>query len=75
MLACNIAVATPLKVAVLQVMSCTVLLAATLGFLVTELQTYHGKTLAERVNSGIFRAGYCIGTALLVLSLVWGLEC
>lgn len=61
------------QVAVLQSVSGTVLLWATLSVLGSELQTYVGSTLAEKTNRCIFRFNYCFGTSLLVASLVWPL--
>ncbi len=62
-----------IHIAILQSISGAILLWATLSVLGSELQTYIGSTLAERVNRWIFRFNYCLGTCLLVTSLVWPL--
>lgn len=59
------------QMALLQLLSGALLLWATLSLLGWEIQSWKGRTLAERVNRGIFRCGYCLGTAILAASLTW----
>jgi hypothetical protein len=60
-------------VALLQAVAGGVLLWATISYLGWEIQSYKGLTLVEQVNRWIFRLFYCLGTSLLVVSLVWPL--
>lgn len=55
----------------LQIAGASLLLWGTLFVRGWEIQTYKGKTLVERVNKWIYRALYCVGTAILVSSLTW----
>ena len=57
--------------AALQVIAGAILLWATLSYLGWEIQTYKSETLGEKVNRWIFRGNYCVGTAVLVCSLLW----
>lgn len=59
------------QVALLQLLSGAILLWATLSVLGWEIQSYAGRTLAERVNRWVFRCGYCLGTGILAASLAW----
>ena len=61
----------PGYVAGLQVIAGAVLLWATLSYLGWEIQSYKGENLGEKVNRWIFRGNYCLGTGILVCSLVW----
>ena len=53
---------------IFQIIGASLLLWATLFVRGWDIQTHGGVTLAERVNRWIFRALYCIGTALIVSS-------
>lgn len=53
---------------ILQVIGVLLLLWATLFIRGWDIQTYGGVTLTERVNRWIFRALYCIGTAIIISS-------
>lgn len=55
----------------LQVGGAMLLLWGTLFVRGWEIQTYHGGTLVELVNRWIYRAMYCLGTAVIVCSLAW----
>jgi ABC-type arginine/histidine transport system permease subunit len=55
----------------LQIAGASVLLWGTLFVRGWEIQTFKGQTLIERVNRWIYRALYCVGTAVLVSSLTW----
>jgi hypothetical protein len=59
------------QIAILQIVGALLLLWGTLFVRGWQIQTYEGTTLIERVNQWIYRALYCIGTAVLVASLVW----
>jgi hypothetical protein len=56
----------------LQISGAGLLLWATLAVRGWEVQTFANTTLTERVNQWLFRSLYCIGTALLVLTVAWG---
>jgi hypothetical protein len=53
---------------VLQVLGAGALLWGTLFVSGWDIQTFGGVTLTERINRSIYRALYCVGTAILVLS-------
>ncbi len=55
----------------LQIIGGCLLLWGTLFIRGWEIQTYCGITLSEQVNRWIYRALYCVGTALIICSLVW----
>lgn len=59
------------SIAWLQILGACALLWGTLFIRGWEIQTHGGVTLTERVNQWIYRALYCIGTAILVFSLAW----
>lgn len=59
------------SVTLLQVLGSSVLLWGTLFVRGWDIQTFKGETLIELVNQLVFRTMYCIGTALLVVSVVW----
>ncbi len=54
----------------LQIIGAMILLWGTLFVRGWEIQSYGGVTLSERVNRWIYRALYCIGTAIIICSLV-----
>lgn len=54
-----------------QIAGACLLLWGTLFVRGWEIQTYKGVTLAERVNQWIYRTMYCLGTSILVCSIVW----
>jgi hypothetical protein len=54
----------------LQITGAMLLLWGTLFVRGWEIQSYGGVTLSERVNKWIYRALYCIGTTIIVCSLV-----
>ena len=60
-------------IALLQIAGACLLLWGTLFVRGWEIQSYGGVTLTERVNQWLFRALYCIGTAVLICSLSWPL--
>ena len=62
---------TPRFISALQVAGALLLLWGTLFVRGWEIQTYKGATLIELVNQWIYRSLYCVGTAVLVASLVW----
>lgn len=53
---------------ILQITGVLLLLWATLFVRGWDIQTYGGVTLTERINRWIFRALYCIGTAIIISS-------
>jgi uncharacterized membrane protein len=55
----------------LQILGAGLLLWGTLFVRGFEIQTYYGNTLSERVNQWLYRALYCIGTAIIICSLSW----
>ena len=61
--------ATAETVSWLQIAGASVLLWGTLFVRGWEIQTYAGVLFTERVNQWLYRALYCIGTAVLVYSL------
>ena len=63
--------ATARHIAILQVVGALLLLWGTLFVRGWQIQTYEGTTVIERINQWIYRALYCVGTAVLVASLVW----
>jgi hypothetical protein len=54
---------------ILQIGGAGALLWGTLFVRGWDIQTYSGVTLTERINRSIYRALYCAGTAIVVLSL------
>ena len=54
----------------LQITGAMLLLGGTLFVRGWEIQSYGGVTLSERVNKWIYRALYCIGTTIIICSLV-----
>lgn len=62
---------SPTAIAVLQISGASVLLWATLFVRGWDIQTLSGVTLAERVNRWLYRFLYCLGTAVIALSLAW----
>ena len=62
---------TPKSVAWLQVGGACLLLWGTLFVRGWDVQTIGGVTLTERVNHWLYRSLYCLGTSVLVFSLVW----
>lgn len=64
-------IASPYLIGTLQVIGACLLLWGTLFVRGWEIQTYKGHTLIERVNQWIYRTLYCVGTAVLVASLIW----
>ena len=63
--------ATPTTIAGLQIAGACVLLWGTLFIRGWEILTYGGVSLTERVNQWLYRALYCVGTALVVYSLAF----
>ncbi|UCG55413.1 MAG: hypothetical protein JSV32_04215 [Dehalococcoidia bacterium] len=55
----------------LQIVAGLLLLWATFFVRGWEIQSYGGVTFSERVNQWIYRFLYFIGTAIIVLSLIW----
>lgn len=58
-------------VTVIQVFGACTLLWGTLFVRGWDIQTYGGVTLTERANQWIYRFLYCLGTVVIVMSLVW----
>lgn len=58
-------------IVLLQTGAAGVILGATLAVLGSEIQSYVGQTLPEKVNRWLYRVFYVVGTYLLVLSLTW----
>lgn len=58
-------------ISVIQVVGASLLLWGTLFVRGWEIQTYCGVTLGERVNQWLYRGLYCVGTSIVVASLVW----
>jgi small-conductance mechanosensitive channel len=56
-------------VSVFQILGAGALLWGTLFVRGWHIQTLSGVTLTERINQWIYRALYCVGTAILVLSV------
>ncbi len=63
--------ARPAVVAFLQLVAAGIILGATLAVLGSEIWSYTGQTLPEKVNRWLYRVLYVVGTYLLVLSLTW----
>jgi hypothetical protein len=63
--------ATGATIKILQVCGALILLWATLFVRGWEIQTYAGVTFSERVNQWVYRALYCVGTAIILFSLAW----
>jgi uncharacterized membrane protein len=53
----------------LQIFGALLLLWGTLFVRGWEIQTFCGVTLTERVNAWLYRSMYCLGTAIIVLSI------
>lgn len=58
----------------LQVLGACLLLWGTLFIRGWEIQTFCGVTLTERVNQWIYRILYCLGTSIIICSLIWAIE-
>ena len=63
--------ATTKLISWLQIVGACLLLWGTLFVRGWEIGTYCGVTFTERVNQWLYRALYCVGTAVLVCSLAW----
>ena len=70
-LRCFLGVPSSFAIALLQIIGASLLLWGTLFVRGWQIQTYCGVTLVERVNRWIYRSMYCIGTGLIICSLVW----
>jgi len=62
---------SPCIISFLQIAGACLLLWGTLFIRGWEIQTYCGVTLTERVNQWLYRGLYCIGTTLIICSLIW----
>lgn len=62
---------TSLGIVMLQIVGASILLLATIYLRGPEIETYDRETLIERVDRWIYCAGYFLGTAAIVASLVW----
>jgi hypothetical protein len=62
---------TPLGVNALQIAGAAVLLLATVYLRGPAIGTWEGDTLIERVDRWIYCAGYFLGTAAVVTSVMW----
>ena len=58
-------------ITILQIVAALLLLWGTLFIRGWEILSWGGVTFTERVNQWIYRSLYCLGTAIIVLSLVW----
>ncbi len=58
----------------LQVVGVCLLLWGTLFIRGWEIQTFCGVTLTERVNQWIYRSLYCLGTSIIICSLIWAFK-
>jgi len=56
---------------VMQALGALLLLWATLFVRGWDIQSFGGVTYTERANRWIYRSLYCIGTGVLVLSVIW----
>ena len=54
-----------------QAIGAAVILGATLGEVGSDIRTWKGNTIPERLNRQIFRALYVAGTFLFVMSVAW----
>jgi hypothetical protein len=61
--------ASPLCISILQGAGACILLWGTLFVRSSEIETYKGQTLVEKVNQLLYRTIYCVGTAILVSSV------
>jgi len=61
-------------VSILQVGGACLLLWGTLFIRGWEIQTWGGLTLTERVNQWIYRTLCCMGTSIIICSLVWAMK-
>ncbi len=61
-------------IASFQIVGACLLLWGTLFIRGWEIQTYCGVTLTERVNQWIYRSLYCLGTSIIICSLIWALK-
>ncbi len=59
------------SIIVFQTIGASLLLWGTLFVRGWQIQTFCGVTLSERVNLWIYRSLYCIGTSILISSIVW----
>ena len=74
LLKCFYGVPSSLAVNTLQIIGAGLLLWGTLFVRGFEIESYCCVTLGERVNQWLYRTLYCIGTAVIISSLVWGLK-
>lgn len=65
---------TQYMVSLLQVGGACLLLWGTLFIRGWEIQTWAGVTLTERVNQWIYRTLCCMGTSIIICSLVWAIK-
>lgn len=72
-LGATIGCATTTFLSWLQIAGASLLLWGTLFVRGWEIETWAGVTLTERVNQWLYRALFCVGTAVLVCSLSWPL--
>ncbi len=70
-LSCFVGVPSSDTINSLQIIAGLLLLWATFFIRGWEIQSYGGVTFTERVNQWIYRFLYFIGTAIIVLSLIW----
>lgn len=71
LLFCKYGQAESITIITQQIIGACLLLWGTLFVRGWEIQTYKGVTLTERVNQWIYRTMYCLGTAIIVCSIVW----
>ena len=57
-----------------QIFGACLLLWGTLFIRGWEIQSIGGVTLTERVNQWIYRILYCLGTSIIICSLIWSLR-
>ncbi|MDA8137365.1 MAG: hypothetical protein M0036_01825 [Desulfobacteraceae bacterium] len=70
-LSCALGVPSRGVISFLQILGASLLLWGTLFIRGFEIVTFDTVSLTERVNQWLYRAMYCFGTSLIIMSLVW----
>ena len=73
LLKCFFGAPSSLSINILQIVGAGFLLWGTLFVRGFEIQSYCCVTLSERINQWLYRSLYCIGTAIIISSLAWGI--
>jgi hypothetical protein len=63
-----------IMISMLQIIGACLLLWGTLFIRGWEIQTYCSVTLTERINQLLYRGLYCLGTIIMICSLIWCLK-